>query len=263
MRLYYEVAVRAFRRATVYRIAYLAGLITNAFFGAMLSFVYLGVYGAEGRVVGGMDSREAISYLWAAQAMIAIGGGWLSNDLTQQIKSGAVAVDLMRPWHFYGYWLSQQLGDRLFNLLLRGSLTYLIGVLYFNAYPPALDALALFLPAVLLSILTSSAYSFIANVTAFWLIDNTGVMLIGTIILMFFSGFLMPLAFFPPVLAAIARALPFQAITGIPVQIFLGQIDHTAILQTFLLQLGWALFLTCIALLLMRAAMKKVVIQGG
>ena len=41
MRLYYEVALRAFRRATTYRVAFLAGIITNAFFGAIMSFVYI------------------------------------------------------------------------------------------------------------------------------------------------------------------------------------------------------------------------------
>ena len=51
MRLYYEVALRAFRRATTYRVAFLAGIITNAFFGAIMSFVYIAVYAARGDAI--------------------------------------------------------------------------------------------------------------------------------------------------------------------------------------------------------------------
>jgi ABC-2 type transport system permease protein len=80
---------------------------------------------------------------------------------------------------------------------------------------------------------------------------------------MFFSGFLLPIAFFPPLLAAIAKMLPFQAITSLPAQVFLGQIHGMALLPTLLLQLVWAATLAGLALLLLRAAVHKVVIQGG
>ena len=43
MRLYYEIALRSFRRATTYRSAYIAGILTNAFFGALRSFVYIAI----------------------------------------------------------------------------------------------------------------------------------------------------------------------------------------------------------------------------
>src|SRR5262245_9108370 len=72
MRLYYEIAVRSFQRATTYRSAYIAGLLTNAFFGAVLSFVYLGVYGSGGSVAG-MSAHDAVSYVWIMQSMISIG----------------------------------------------------------------------------------------------------------------------------------------------------------------------------------------------
>ncbi len=48
MRLYFEIAARAFRRSTYYRGAALAGLFTNAVFGAILTYMYKAVYGAGG-----------------------------------------------------------------------------------------------------------------------------------------------------------------------------------------------------------------------
>jgi ABC-2 type transport system permease protein len=262
MRLYYEIALRSFRRAATYRSDYIAGLLTNAFFGAVLSFVYIGIYGAGGSVAG-LSVHDAVSYVWIMQSLISIGSGWLSWEIMHTIRSGDVVAELARPWSFFGYWMSRTIGERAFNLLIRGSLTYLIGFLYFDARLPApADALA-FTAAILLAVIVSFAYSFVVNLSAFWLIDSTGVMLIANITLSFFSGFLLPLAFFPSALAAVARALPFQAMAGLPAQVFLGQLRGAALLQALLLQAFWALALTALALVVQRAAMRKVVIQGG
>jgi ABC-2 type transport system permease protein len=263
MRLYFEIARRSFRRATAYRSAYIAGLLTNAFFGALRCFVYGALYGSGGSVAG-FTLQDAISYTWITQALISIGAGWIdSRDLMHTIRSGDVVADLMRPWSFYGYWLSRSLGERVFNLLMRASLTYLIGVLYFRAHVPSAGEALGFAAALSLALLVSFAFSFLVNLTAFWLIDNSGVMLIANVVLQFFSGFLLPLAFFPAPLAALARLLPFQAITGLPAQVFLGQISGASLPPTLLLQAFWALALSGLAALALRAAMRKVVIQGG
>ena len=263
MRLYYEIALRAFRRATTYRSAYVAGILTNAFFGALRSFMYIAIYGAGGAVAG-FALSDAISYTWVTQSLISVGAGWVtSRDLMGSIRTGDVVTDMARPWNFYGYWLSQSLGERGFNLLLRGSLTYLIGVLYFGARVPGPREGLAFVAAIGLALLLSFAFSFIVNMSAFWLLESSGVMMMANVMLSFFSGFLLPIAFFPPALAAVARALPFQAITAVPAQIFLGQVSGAALGQALLLQLGWAAALVLLGLLMLRAAMRKVVVQGG
>jgi ABC-2 type transport system permease protein len=47
MRFYIEVARTAFRRQLIYRWANLAGLLTNAFFGAVFSYVIIALYFAR------------------------------------------------------------------------------------------------------------------------------------------------------------------------------------------------------------------------
>ncbi|HMQ31187.1 MAG TPA: ABC-2 family transporter protein [Chloroflexaceae bacterium] len=263
MGLYLAIAVRAFRRATAYRSAYLAGIITNAFFGALVCFVYQALYAAGGTVAG-LTLHDAISYAWATQALISVGAGWItSTEISGSIATGDVITDLYRPWSFYLYWLSRSLGERTFNLLFRGALTYLIGVLYFGARVPGPGELLAFAPAIALAMLVSFSFSFVVNLSAFWLLDATGVILMANVLLSFFSGFLLPLAFFPPAIQAIARALPFQAITSLPAQIFLGQIRGPAVAEALALQLFWAVALAALALAVQAVAMRKVVVQGG
>ncbi|MEN9935571.1 MAG: hypothetical protein RLZZ387_2150 [Chloroflexota bacterium] len=263
MRLYWEIAVRAFRRATAYRTAYLAGLITNAFFGAVLSFVYLAVYGASDGPVAGFSVRDAVSYVWITQSLISVGAGWASWELADTIRSGDVVTDMSRPWSFYGYWLSKSLGERAFNLLVRGAFTYLIGVLYFGAYVPSGGELAAFVLTIALAMLVSFAFGFMLNLTAFWLLDVTGVSIISSVVLQLFSGFLVPLAFLPRPLQVVADLLPFRAITSVPAQTFLGKISGPDLVAALALQLFWVAVMTVLAWLVLRRAVLKVVVQGG
>jgi ABC-2 type transport system permease protein len=247
---------------TAYRTAFIAGMLTNAFFGAIRCFVYVAVY-AGGGSVAGFTLNDAISYTWITQSLISIGAGWVTGDMASTIYSGAVITDLSRPWSFYGYWLSRFLGERVFNLLLRGSSTYLLAVLFFGAHVPSATELLGFTAAISLALLVSFALTFLVNLTAFWLLDFSGVAMIVNVILSFFSGFLLPIAFFPEPLRVVAEALPFQAITGLPAQVFLGQITGFALLQTLLLQLFWAVVLIVLGVLFLRVAVRKVIIQGG
>ncbi len=262
MRLYFEIARRSFHRAATYRGAYLAGLLTNAFFAALMTFVYRAIFGAGGTVAG-FTVEEAISYTWITQSLISIGGGWVSSEIMQTIRSGEVITDLTRPWSFYGYWLSRTFGERAYNLMMRASLTYVLGVLLFDIRIPTPGETMAFAVALLIAMFVSFALNFIVNLSGFWLLDATGVLMIASMALMFFSGFLLPIAFFPPFLAGIARLLPFQAITSLPAQVFLGKISGAELGPTLLLQLFWAVALTVLALGLLRLAMRKVIIQGG
>jgi ABC-2 type transport system permease protein len=264
MRLYYEIALRSFRRITTYRTSFVAGIITNAFFGALRCFVFIALYRQQADpVVAGFTLDDAIAYTWLTQSLISIGAGWIAYDVGMTIKSGDVITDLSRPWSFTGYWLSRFLGERIFNLLVRGTLTYAVGIVLFGARVPGPAELISFGAAISLALILSFAYMFVVNLTAFWLIDNTGVVLIANILLSFFSGFFLPIAFFPPALQAVAHALPFQAITSLPAQIFLGQIRGADVIATLLLQIGWAIVLLGLCWIVLRFAVRKVVIQGG
>ena len=78
-----------------------------------------------------------------------------------------------------------------------------------------------------------------------------------------FSGFIMPLNFFPDWLEAVARVLPFAAMVQIPIDVFLEQVTGAEIAGALLLQAFWAGILLGCAHLTLGVAIRRVVIQGG
>jgi ABC-2 type transport system permease protein len=126
MRVYVEVAKRAFRQQLAYRTANLAGLTTNAFWGALRSFLFLGLY--QGReLAAGWSVRDAIDYVWATQALIMPVYFWNWREIAVTIRTGDVVSDLAKPVDYYAFWLSRDAGRAVFHTLFRWLPTVLLG----------------------------------------------------------------------------------------------------------------------------------------
>jgi ABC-2 type transport system permease protein len=162
---------------------------------------------------------------------------------------------------FQTYWLSRDLGRAACHWLTRFVPTFAFGVLLFNVALPGrlLDWLA-FVVSVNLAIVVSFGWRFLLNLTAFWVLDIRGTSMLGILVLNFFSGFLVPLAFFPNWLRTIAEWLPFRAIVMVPVEVFLGQRSAGNALA---IQLTWVVVMLLLGKLVLHASVRKLVVQGG
>jgi ABC-2 type transport system permease protein len=263
LRLDWEVARRGYRRYAAYPAATFAGVWTNTIFGFMQAYILLSLY--DNRVeVGGYDRSDTLTYVWLAQAMIATVYifGWF--DVALRIRSGDVATDLVRPLDPLRYWLAFDLGRSLYHFLFRGVPPFVLGMLVFDLRLPG-SALqwGAFAVSLALAVTVSFAYRFLYNLAAFWLLDYRGVGVIAITTALLFSGFIIPLPFFPDWLESVARALPFAAMVQIPVDVFLGQREGAEIAAGLLLQAMWAAVLLGLARAALGAAVRKVVIQGG
>lgn len=263
MRVYLELARRSFQRYLAYRQATIAGIFTNAVFGVLIASTYRALYqsqDSEGRVAG-FNLSEIYTFIWIGQSLlmvIAIWGWW---DMSVSIQSGDVVVDLMKPINYFGFWLSQDLGRAASQVLLRFVPTFVIGTILYDVVTPAnLARWPVFALSVLLGVIVSFAFRFILNASAFWLTDVAGVRTMALFATNFLSGLLVPLTFFPAPLRTFAELLPFQTFIMIPVQVFLG---HGSAWRAIGLQAFWAVALSGLALLVLRRAVRKVVIQGG
>jgi ABC-2 type transport system permease protein len=264
MRLYLEVARRSFQRHLAYRTATLAGLFTNAVFGVLLASAYLAFYrsrAAGDETVAGFDVPAIVTYIWLGQSMIMVIYMWGWWEVAASIQSGAIVTDLMKPIDFYAFWLSRDLGRALCHTMTRMVPTLLIGgLLYQLALPGTTLRWLWFGISVALAVVVSFAFRFILNISAFWLIDVRGISYLAMVATNFFSGFLVPLAFFPHWLRILAELLPFRAIVMVPIEVALGQ---RTVMSGLALQIGWAIGLSLLAQLILARAVRKLEVQGG
>ena len=71
MRAYLALLGAGFQRQTAYRLALMAGLATNAFFGVVRTAIVFALYRERGQVAG-LDVAAALTYVWVLEGMFAV-----------------------------------------------------------------------------------------------------------------------------------------------------------------------------------------------
>ena len=102
------------RLETQYRLAAVSGVVTQAFFGLVLVFLYTALYaGGDPRSL-----RDTVSYVWLQQMCFR---AVLSTDgeLTDRIMDGSIAYSLLRPVGQHSWWLCRSLAQKIMGMLMR------------------------------------------------------------------------------------------------------------------------------------------------
>lgn len=264
MRLFYEVAKRAFGRNATYRGATFAGVFTNTIFGFVKASILLAVY-RQRPDVGGFDAVDAVTFTFVTQGMLNVVGAFAGHlELADRIQTGDVVTDIYRPIDIQLWWLAQDFGRAAFQTTIRGCVPFLVGALVFHLRLPSSLLLWLaFFVSLALAIVLSFAHRFIVSLTTFWTLDYRGPSQVAAVVTMFMSGFVVPLTFFPHNLEVVARWLPYSAMVEVPVEIFLGKFQGAELVWILASQVAWAIALLAVGRIVLAAATRRLVVQGG
>jgi ABC-2 type transport system permease protein len=263
MRLYLELVKLSFQRTLTYRAATLAGLATNLFFGLLRAAVMVALYGAR-TDVSGVSLQGAITFTGISQAIIAYLSLFSWFEVMNEINSGDIGAELLRPFSLFGFWMARDAGRALSNLLLRGvALVVAYALLFHITFPASVQQWAALALALVLAWMVSFAWRFLVNLAAFWSTEARGIARFAFALAMFLSGFLMPLRFFPDWFVTLCNLTPFPAMVNTVIEVYLGVLSGPALLQALAMQAAWFLVLAGLGHLLMRAGVRRLVIQGG
>jgi ABC-type uncharacterized transport system permease subunit len=183
-------------------------------------------------------------------------------NIQQQVTSGRVALDLIRPLGFIPQMLARQVGrtaGQLPFVILMIPFALVIGSLRMPAVVNLLPYVASLLLAYLVSMLTY----LLVGMLAFWIMHVNAMRTMVHMLSSFLGGVLVPMWFMPDGLRVVLEFLPFQAILFLPAAIYAGEVTGTALIQPFAVQLGWIGLLWMLASVMWRRAQRHIVIQGG
>ena len=265
MRKYLAFSTKAFQRTLAYRFELWMELAINVLF--MLIYVYLwkALY-TDRTSVEGYDLNGILTYIVISQTLLTfVFTLRIARIIQAKMRAGEIATDLMKPIDFQMMTLATAVGTSihtlLFNMLPKVILFYAIFKL---SLPPSLLTVALFILSAVLGYVILFSIEFIIGICAFWLVEIYGIyapVIWG--LHMLFSGYFLPLEFYPAFLSKVSEALPFRAIIYIPTSLYTGQLAGRNLVVALLIQLAWAVALMGIGRLGYRAAFRKLVVQGG
>jgi ABC-2 type transport system permease protein len=263
LRKYWRHAALAVQETIAYRTPYMVNMLSIVVTYVVIILIWNAVFATRSSV-GGYNWPEMKSYLIISLFMSALVSGSSEYRISRQIRTGNIAVELLRPVDYQKTSLAITLGNSLSEGLLVG-----VACLGFSfALGPALmppDALAWlgFGAAVVLSFATKFLLVYVFGLVCFWTTSLMGISWLRKGFTDFFSGALIPLAFFPDWLRQTADWLPFRNIVWIPACAWSGRLQGGALLAALGVSLAWVLVLWFLGRFIWWRAMRKVTIQGG
>lgn len=276
---YARLFLAGFRRRTTYRLAIIAGVVTNSSFGLIRCAVLVAMAGAAvsgspaagaggpdgaGVLLGGYDTAGLLAYAWITQALLGPVNIWSGTDLRDRVRSGDIAVDLARPIDVQGALLAHDAGYSLAAVIPRSIPTLLIGVLAVGVRLPTAPSVWLAgLVSIILAVVVSYLARFLLQSAAFWITETRGLLNLYAGAAGIFSGLIMPLAIMPDGLRALAYATPFPALIQIPADVLGGRALGADALALLGVQLLWLVVLAVAGRFALAAGSRRLVVAGG
>lgn len=250
-----------------YRVAALAGLSTQFFWGFMYIMIFEAFY-HNAITSPPIDYDQLVTYIWLQQAFLALVSLWIRDpELFHLITSGNIAYELCLPSNIYRFWYAKVLGQRLSSALLRCFPILIIASILPDPYrfimPPDFLTLILFSIALILGLFVIVAISMLIYISVFVTLNPTGSILIFGIVGEFFAGLIIPIPFMPTWLQKIAYVLPFRYTADLPFRVYSGNIPVHEAIQGIGIQLIWLTLLFILGQYAMNKALQRVIVQGG
>jgi ABC-2 type transport system permease protein len=267
MSMYFAMIRIRFINSLQYRAAALAGVATQFAWGFMELLAFSAFYKADPAAFP-MTFSQTVSYIWLQQAFLALFMTWFfENDIFDSISSGSIAYELARPVDLYGRWFCQTTATRLSRAVLRCLPILLVAFLLPGplrmSLPASLGALLLFILSMALCLFVVVAFGMLVYISTFYTLSPVGVRIMSAVLADFLAGATIPLPFFPEPIRKVAELLPFAAMQNMPLRIYSGNIAGTDAIRGLILQVFWLAALVLLGRLLMKRALRRVIVQGG
>ena len=259
----WALAVAGYRSQATYRGAQLAAAGTDAVFGLLRSSVLLAALAGAG-TIGGYDRRTTLAFVFIGQALLGPVHVFPWNELTDRIRSGDVAVDLGRPASVQVQYAFADAGRAAATVLPSVIPPLAVGTLVFGFFLPREPwPYLLGLPAAALAVAVSFGCRFLVSLGAFWIIEIRGVQRLYTLISFILCGLLVPVTWFPEPLQRLAWCTPFPCFLQIPADVLSGRSTGWTAVGLLALQAAWGAGLAWAGWAGLRAATRRLVVQGG
>ena len=261
MRGYRAILSARFRTLLQYRVAAVAGIGTQLFWGLLLVMVLEAFYRSS-TAPQPMTIQEVTTYVWLGQSFLFLQPWNVDRDIQALIRSGSVSYEFLRQLDLYTHWFSRVLAYRSAPTLLRAVPLLPVAALFLGMEAPGSWAAAgAFGLAMLGALLLSCAITTVLTVTLMWTVS--GQVTLVTPLVLVFSGSLVPLPLFPAWSQTLLGILPFRGLVDTPFRLYLGHIPPGDLLFHLAHQLAWTAAIVIFGRWLLARGVRRLVFQGG
>lgn len=207
----------AMQNSTIYTRSFIFG---SLFLGLVL-FMFLQLWekvAGERGLVAGYSLNRLLWYYTIAE-IVTLSRSDIMDRLNNDIRSGDIAVQLLRPYHYLNSLFADALGHLLLRLTLNAPIGFITALLLVGPLEGfRVEMVPFAFLSILFGLFLSVSMEALIGLTAFWTEDNTAFWWISQK-LAFMLGLFLPLEMLPGWLQKIAVFLPYPYMVYAPARI--------------------------------------------
>ena len=215
-------------------------------------------------VVAGVDEQSMLTYIIISSALSVVMFTNVERRIEQSVIKGTVATDMMKPVNLFGVYLAEDIGS-IIALIFQNMIPILLIGGIFIKIPKMADIrdLPLFIFSVLISFLINWLIAALFGMLSFTAVNIDALIQFKKHLLRLLSGSIIPIWFFPEIVANVLRALPFVYIYQLPVSIYIGKGNRLEQIAQMKIQFLWLIVLFALFFAAQHRITRKVLVQGG
>ena len=252
-----------------YRAGFWAGISTHIFWGEARAAILVAFY-LYGQGEADITMRQAVSMVWLQQLAGVLVPGWNTNAdaaLYNQLRTGDVAYELLRPLDAYTHWYVRSIAGRIGTFLLELVPILGIGLLVpepwgLGAPVSPLHALACLI-TLLSGLFTSCAMILLSYAMVLDVRVGDAPSRMAVTVAQILSGLYLPLQLWPEGMQTFLYYQPFAGMLDLPVRLYVGAQPLSRAGEIVLLQAFWTAVFVLTGRAWIGRSFKKLVIQGG
>lgn len=186
------------------------------------------------------------------------------NYIAQQVRTGRIDTDLLRPMDLQNQLLFRNCGAALFGAIWFVLPAWLLGVLFLDMeLPPSLLYGVAFLVSAIFSFVILFSLNFMLGLVCFVTTNIRQINMAYSGILTVLSGKLIPNWLYPEWMQVLINVLPFRCIFETPLNFYTGAVSSMEIVYHLLLQIVWMVVLFLLGKVQWLGVQKRLTVQGG
>ena len=268
LRIYLPFAANELKRQMAYKGAFYLFIFISLFGSFISYFLWMAIYGSTDKtMLGGLTRDEMVIYVfmvYVTSSLVTISiSDWVSDDVVK----GMVAMNLIKPIDYRMSLISKAFGNMVYRFFVPGIIIW-IGLEIYKANVlgmgvTGIENILLYLLSCMMSFLIYVLFDFCFGMIGFFTTYIFGLEMIKESVLLFLTGQLIPLSFFPQAVQNIFSYLPFSSMVYTPVMIYLGKYTGMELVKVLLIQFIWVIVLYLIGSLIWKKVTKRLIVLGG
>jgi ABC-2 type transport system permease protein len=263
MKVYLFAIKLRIQKALAYRFDLISVICVQCIVMFAISYFWIAAYGRVDSVHV-ISKKSMLTYTTISILMGNLLSMNVQNRIIDNIRTGNVALDMLKPVNMYGFYFAEDIGELVISLFQKVLPLFIISSFMFEVpIPKSFSNFILFLVSFVFAYLINWLLAALLGLWAIQIISMEPLEAVKSYIIKLLSGSIIPLWFFPKSIQAVLEMLPFVSIYQVPLGIYIGKYTVQEAGIRMGLQLFWVLVLFAMFQIIQRKMSVRVFIQGG